>query len=271
MTETTKTSDTVPVVVVTRLSYLGQSGWKIPADDQKKILFDAERLGDRLNLFRSIAVASLAMQRNRSFHHYILTSQSLPDWAKKELEEICLASYGSDGFTIDYRRPGQARRFLQLFLEERYGTSPVAQVVLDDDDGLACDFMDDMTALVDSYIKSDSGSLPHFFSWSLGYGLVFDGNKRPALYQHRYRFINLGLTILARPQEKNILAIDHRNAPRRFGATVEANKPMFVRSLHPHNDSRVAVSEKWMEVLNWPDDAEIGARFPFLKVLADIT
>ncbi len=131
--------------------------------------------------------------------------------------------------------------------------------------------MDDMTALVDTYIKSDRGSLPHFFSWSLGYGLVFDGNKRPALYQHRYRFINLVLTILARPQEKNILAMDHRNAPRRFGATVEANKPMFVRSLHPHNDSRVAVSEKWMEVLNWPDDAEIDARFPFLKSLADIT
>ena len=271
MTEATKTLDPVPVVVVTRFSYLGSSGWKIPAEDQEKILFAPDRLGDRLNLFRSIAVASLTAQKNRAFHHYVLTSQGLPDWAKKELEEICLSAYGPGGFTIDYRRPGQARRFLQLFLEGKYGTSPVAQVVLDDDDGLACDFMDDMTSLVDSYLKTEECKLPHFFSWSLGYGLVFSGNERPALYMHRYRFINLGLTILARPQEKNILAIDHRNAPRRFGATVDGNKPMFVRSLHPHNDSRVAVSEKWMEILNWPEDAELGARFPFLTALADIT
>ncbi len=147
----------------------------------------------------------------------------------------------------------------------------MAQVVLDDDDGLACDFMDDMSAQVDAYFKTDECNLPHFFSWSVGYGFVFSGSERPALYLHRYRFINLGLTILARPQEKNILAIDHRNAPRRFGATVDTSKAMFVRSLHPHNDSRVTVSEKWMEILNWPEDGDVDARFPFLSAFADFT
>lgn len=259
----------LPIVVVTRFAYLGSSGWKVSPEDQAKVLFDPERLSNRLDLFRNITVASLQSQTDRDFHHYILTSQGLPDWARQELEQICISAYGEGGYTIDARRPGLARKFLMIYLQKRFGEAPVAQVVLDDDDGLASDFMTELKDQISGYFDQAEPKLPHFFSWPKGYGCVFDGAERPRLYLHRYRFINLGLTIVATPQQKNILAIDHRKAPPRFGATLDGDKTMFIRSIHQHNDSRVAVTKRWIEFPDWPTDHDVATRFTYILALDD--
>jgi hypothetical protein len=100
------------------------------------------------------------------------------------------------------------------------------------------------------HLSQVGAPLPFFLSWPRGYGCVFRDLARPELYEHSYRFINLGLTLIGRPMDKNILAIDHLKAPRRFGANVFSDKPMFVRGLHDHNDSRplktrLAAGEGW--------------------------
>jgi hypothetical protein len=253
-----------PTVVITRFAYLGKSGWQIPPEEQAKIIFDPTRLRDRLDLFRDIAVASLGQQTERDFIHYILTSAQLPEWARAELDDICRAAYGPDRYFIDVRKPALARRFVAHFLAEMFDDRPVAQVVLDDDDGLSADFMETMKAKARVHLSQDDAPLPFFLSWPTGYGCVFRYLVRPELYEHNYRFINLGLTLIAKPQQKNILAIDHRNAPRRFGANVFAGQPMFVRGLHDHNDSRVAVTDRWKAIVDWPNDEDIRERFAFM-------
>jgi hypothetical protein len=106
-----------PLVVITRFSYLGRSGWKSDASRDASLLFDPERLRLRIELFRTITLPSLVAQTDRDFSHVILTSTKLPGWAMAELKAACATAYGKDGrFVILARRPGfstiQFRRFL---------------------------------------------------------------------------------------------------------------------------------------------------------------
>ena len=108
----------VPLVVVTRFSYLGRSGWKSDASRDAALLFEPERLRLRLELFRSITLPSLAAQTDRSFSHVILTSNQMPAWAMNELKEACATAHGPGGrYAILARRPGISSAFLRRHLQ----------------------------------------------------------------------------------------------------------------------------------------------------------
>lgn len=259
-------------VIVTRFSYIGNSGWKIPVADREKILFDPERLDLRLWLFERITVASLLAQTDQRFHHYILTSDQLPDWALERLTAICHRAYPADNFSIDRQPVGNARKFLRQFMVRKGFGTPVVQIVLDDDDGLASDFIATVAAKLteaaaDGLLSEDK--LPYFLSFSRGYGLIFsdDGATRSEVFQHRYPYINLGLTMVERPAEPNILAIDHLAAPKKAGCVPIGGAPMFVRSVHAFNDSRVAQTERWKRVAGGLEDPELALRFSYLGKL----
>lgn len=261
-----------PIVVVTRFAFLGISGWKSETSRNASLLFEPDRLRVRLELFRSIALPSLAAQTDRNFRHMVLTSSQLPDWASRELAEACAAAHGSpDRFDIVAGRPGPARRALRLFLEKAYTEPLVAQMILDDDDGLACDFVASVRerlVAMDAAGQDRPPGEPAFVSFADGYGFVLDltdtGETVAKVYQHRYPFINCGLTLVGRRFDKNILGISHRKEPVRVGAQPITGKRMFLRSLHGTNDSRVTPTGRWKPVANWRESPDIRARFPWL-------
>lgn len=262
-----------PVLVVTRFSFLGSSGWKSDASRDPQLLFTRDRLDLRLRLFRAVTLPSLAAQTDPGFHHLVLTSDQLPDWALSALTEACLQAYGDAArFSILASRPTLARGPLRSFMERTYPGQVVVQVVLDDDDGLAADYMADLRrqlAALDADKPGLGREAPYFISYPLGYGLVLRGDPSggAALYLHRYPFINAGLVLIGMPSGKNILGIDHRAAPRRFGAKMVPGKPMFLRSLHDFNDSRVEPGERWTQVPDW--EAEPGLRDRFACLFAE--
>ncbi len=241
--------DATPAVIVTRFSFLGHSGWKIPAENREAILFDPARLNSRLRLFERITLASLRAQTDQRFHHYVLTSDRLPDWAMQRLHEITAAAYPADRFAISASPPGNARKYLRNFMAGGSFGENVVQIVLDDDDGLASDFMatvGDLLAGAAAENRLAADKLPFFLSFSRGIGLVFsDVGAKPQAYMHRYPYINLGLTMVGPAQGMNILAIDHLHTPKRAGCVPEGGRQMFVRSVHGFNDSRVALTERW--------------------------
>lgn len=261
--------DELPILVVTRFSFLGQSGWKSEASRDGALLFDPARLEQRLLLFEKINLASLAAQDEQGFHHYILTSDQLPSWARSRLEAICLQAYGTpERFTIDAREPGRARKHLRRFMT-RFAPGPsLVQVVLDDDDGLAASYMATLRRTLREMQADDPSlldNLPKYVSFPTGYALSLrnDGGNA-ALYLHHYPYINLGLAQIDSTGGKNILAIHHQDAPKRFGCRVVGGQPMFLRAVHDFNDSRVAPHRKWQEVSDWSQDAEVRSRFPAL-------
>ncbi len=261
-----------PLVVVTRFAFLGISGWKSETSRDADLLFEPDRLRVRLELFRRVALPSLAAQTDRDFRHLVLTSTQLPAWARSELEAACASAYGSpDRYAIVAGRPGPARKALRLYLEKAYDQPAVAQMILDDDDGLACDFIAAMRRqliLLDAAGRQRAPDEPAFVSFADGYGFVLDltaeGETLSRMYRHRYPFINCGLTLIGRRFDKNILGISHQKEPRKVGATSITGKRMFVRTLHGTNDSRVAPTGRWHLVNDWRDSPDIRDRFPWL-------
>lgn len=259
------------IAVCMRYSFFGMSGWQSGFSKQKELLFDPARLGHRLALLKSVALASLQGQTDRAFHLFVLTSEDLPDLALRQLTDACEESLGSRSVTIAPKPPGRARKHLREFLARRYAGGRSVQVVLDDDDGLATDYMATLRALLaelDGDAAIDS-SRPYFLSFANGYGLVFEPGQTgaPALFRHRYPHINLGLAMIGRADGENLFSIDHLAAPRKYGSRIVSGAPMWVRSVHGLNDSRVAVTDRWTPVPDWRDDAEVLARFPFLRRL----
>lgn len=263
----------VPLVVVTRFSFVGKSGWKSDASRDAELLFSPDRLRLRLSLFRSITLPSLACQSQQDFTHLILTSSLLPDWAMADLHAACTAAYGRDDrFTILADPPGKAALSLRRHLIERFARPAVAQAVLDDDDGLATDFVAEMRRHLAKLEASNTGpsqKLPAFVSFANGYGFEVgpsdDGTWAAELYQHSYPFINCGLTLVGPPVDgKNILGISHRKTPLLHDVALVRVKRMFMRSVHGMNDSHVARTDRWQLVDPWRENRDIRTRFPWM-------
>ena len=259
--------DELETVVATRFSFFGNSGWKVPPEEQKAALFDPANLRTRLRLFERITLASLRHQTRKDFHHYILTSADLPDWAMTRLSDITRAAYPAGNVTIDARPYGNARKYFRLFMTQHCQYDPVLQVVLDDDDGLAADFMETMRREVAALTANGRApDDPVFVSFARGVGLVFrdEETATPRAYRHSYPYINLGLTLMGPRSGKNIFAIDHLAAPRRATNALVKGPLMFLRSLHDHNDSRADIGARWSEIENWKEDPDLIGRFPCL-------
>lgn len=262
-----------PLVVVTRFSYLGKSGWKSDASRDAALLFEPERLRLRLELFRTITLPSLAAQTDHDFTHVILTSAALPGWAMAGVKEACAMAYGDEGrFAILARRPGFSSILFRRYLQSIAAPDAlVAQAVLDDDDGLAVDFVADLRrelAALDAAGRETGPDRPAFVSFPDGYGfeLGLDAGGQPTagLYAHSYPFINCGLTLVGVPGAANILGIQHRKTPLLHDPVKVRGKRMFLRSVHGMNDSRVARTDRWKPLDPWREDADIQARFPWL-------
>jgi hypothetical protein len=262
-----------PLIVVTRFSYLGRSGWKSDASRDAALLFAPERLRLRIELFRTITLPSLAAQTDRDFTHVILTSAALPRWAIAELEEACATAHGAGGrFVILARRQGVSGLMLRRHLQAiAPAEGLVAQAVLDDDDGLAVDFVAEVRralSAMDATGREVGPERPAFVSFPEGYGfeigLDADGRTTTGVYAHRYPFINCGLTLVGHPGAANILGIQHRKTPLLHDPVLIRRKRMFLRCVHGLNDSRVARTARWQPVEPWREDRDIRARFPWL-------
>jgi hypothetical protein len=231
-------------------------------------------------MFGDITLPSLCGQTDPDFHHLVLTSSELPEWAMGELQHLCSAAYDNANhrFTILASPPAPSRRPLRQFMERHFQTDHVVQVVLDDDDGLAIDFVarlrSDLSGL-DPDVVAGLATRPFFISYALGYALVLRSGTTPcagtgtvsALFRQRYPFINAGLAMIGAPSGKNILAISHRKAPKRFGHRLMGGARMFLRTVHDFNDSRVEPGEAWQPVVEIQAEADLADRFPFVAGL----
>lgn len=258
----------VPILIITRFSFLGLSGWQGDASRDAELLFEPARVNQRLDLMRAITLPSLSAQGDHGFHHLIMTSSQLPDWAMQKLQKICEEAYGDETrYTIYPRPPARARRELRRFMNSKFGERTVVQVVVDDDDGLSTDFIANLRRDLISLEEDNpeiQQNMPYFISYALGYGLSLRDGKDPKIYSHRFPYINLGLTMISTANGPNILSISHKKDPPRTGVRLIEAQTSFVRCLHDFNDSRVRPTGKWEKILDWQKNPDLQGRFEYL-------
>jgi hypothetical protein len=256
------------ILITTRFSYFGISSWKSDFSTDPEMLFEENRLKQRLWLFENITIPSLVQQTDQDFHHFILSSKLMPKWARLALTELCEKHLNDARYTLRFAPAGPARKFQRFMIGDLTGAvdRPVAQVILDDDDALSSDFISKLKSKL-LEIKEELGldleSLPYFLTFPKGYALGLT-TAETTLWHQTYPFINLGLTMIGSAEQRNILGISHRKAPKRFGFTHYNDQPMYVRGLNDANDSRVEIGERWRKIDHFQTNNEIKARFSFL-------
>ncbi len=257
--------DLPKILITTRFSFFGLSGWKSEFSTNPDYLFDENRLLQRFWLFEHITLRSLASQTDKDFHYFVLSSNMMPKWAQNKLEQLCRTYVGAGRYTIRFARPAPARRYQRLMQVELAGDGLVTQVVLDDDDALSNDFVETLRIQISEFDFSNEEMFPHFLTFPFGYVLGLREDNT-CVWTHGYKFINLGLTLIGSRHQKNIFAINHRNAPKIYGFTTQYDKPMYVRTLSNVNDSHVVVKDKWKEIEDWQTNEDISLRFPFMRI-----
>lgn len=257
------------IIVAMRFSYWGKSGWRSAPSKDRDLLFATDRLLLRLSLLQSLALPSLAAQTDQRFHLHVLTSWGLPSWAKAALLEALEDTLAPGQFTLDPRRWSLAASQYRNHLKDRYGNARTLQVVLDDDDGLSTDVLASLRVEMAQMAPPESINAIRFVSHSKGYGLDVTDLESSAieLYPFASQFINLGLALSSQAGGINIYGIAHQRTPLLHPNLVRSERPMWVRTIHERNDSRVKVLNDWTPVPDWRQTPDIAARFRWLLQL----
>jgi len=186
------------VVIQTRFSFFGQSGWRSEASQNPEILFDPARLETRLRFFEHIALASLQHQTDPNFRIAVLSSTLMPDPFQTRLSELCHDVIGPRRADVMFRQPGSAGANFRRHVHNRCTATPhVAQVVLDDDDALSADFVEVCRAESTAAMALNRGKHDYcFLSFPKGASMELD-NQTARLSGREVPMTNLGLTLVA--------------------------------------------------------------------------
>lgn len=263
-----------------RYSFFGKSGWRSAPSKDKARLLDPARLRKRFHYFENMALPSLAAQSDQNFTLLLLTSEDLPDAHKTVLEDVCYDTLGKDRCRILYRPPDGAGRWFQRYMRKRMNrVSHSIQIVLDDDDAVAADFVE-TTRREAEFVLPGFREDQECIYLSYASGLTADfGKDGVRLLQREVPFTNLGLSLVAPTKtRKNPYMLAHKKVSRRHPVRVNYDlRPFYIRSVHDSNDSRTHMGDDrieetalpgllryfpWLDELNllWPDAESAGDR-----------
>lgn len=248
-----------------RYSYFGNSGWRSPASKDPGQLLSAERLKKRFELLRDIALPSLADQDDPDFKLAILSSKSMPRWRKRQLVELTHDILGADRVDVVFKPQASAPLMFKNYLHTRFAPETLlSQVVLDDDDAVARDFVSLIKREANAAYQLRRPGKQHCFL-SFPKGLSLDlGAKTPSLYHRLIPFTNLGLTMVGRAgAHKNVYGVAHKKVAKFNPARViYTQQPAYVRTVHGQNDSKAVLGD---QLLDSQSTANMLDCFPFLE------
>ncbi|APX11809.1 glycosyltransferase [Tateyamaria omphalii] len=255
------------VVFQMRYSYFGKSGWRSRASRDPARLFSEERLSKRAYFFEKIALASLTSQQDEDFKLVLLSSEGLPDRHKTYLTEICNDMLGSHRAHVIFRAPQKAGNCFRTYQHDALNSEDyTAQVVLDDDDAVSCDFVDVMrreALAMRSLFRTEDDYC--YVSQAQGLSAVFDNDAYQLLHR-TVPFNTQGLMLVARTRtRRNPFFTAHKRIAQRHPArAIYGNVPYFIRAVHDLNDSRTMFGDDLVQ----PEDmADVMTRFPLLNAL----
>jgi hypothetical protein len=254
----------VQVLIETRFSYAGTSGWQSPASQDSALLFEPDRLERRFKYFETITLPSLAAQTDQEFQHLILSSKMMPERYKMRLLELVLEWLGPGRGKVIFRGPGYAGPLIRRWVTRNFPADQiVAQVVLDDDDALCREFVAMVKGEAEAAVRLNREERCEVYL-SYPRGLSFDVRAQPAILIERYiEYTNLGLTLVARADtKKNPFSLSHKKVARRHAARlVSTLNPVYLRSVHGTNDSKALING---DVLGPEGIAATLVEYPYL-------
>lgn len=219
----------------------------------ERILFDRERLNQRLFLFKEITLPSVASNLRdwADLRLLVVTSDQLPEWHLAELEYVCSqydfieiikvgTGLGEFGSALSAYIDNNIRNAEEVFLTYR----------IDDDDALSCDYIDLIAPFLTESYAGMALSLP------LGFSGFYDAKKRKMVsYGGTYVAMTaLGLGLIANKNTRyrhvfDLKAGSHLMIDRLVPVILLSTQHAYFRTLHDfgseyHGKGRLASMQR---------------------------
>lgn len=226
---------------VIRFSYPADGGFAqdhTSEIDHEAFLYDGERLKRRFHLFEALTLPSLRSQTDKDFSVAVLVGENLPDWARQRLEEGISDIPQARIIPLPRMAHYPATRAALEALPDAANATHVAGFRLDDDDAMHKDTVARIREIAHSVAPVTAPDKPFAIGFNRGAFLTLNnaGNRIEVVGERAP--IGIGLTLVVPIDQRcNIFRRNHRLLHQFYDCFTDANRLMFIRSVHEDNDS----------------------------------
>ncbi len=252
------------VIGLCRFSYPAIGGFQIEhdtVDARRRYLYTPERLNERFKLFETITLPGLRGQTDEAFDFVIVVGECLPQAARDRLQDL---TAGMKQVRIIARAPDEHRTVMKSVLNDarRDPAAGCLQFRLDDDDGVAVDFVERLRRAVDDSAGLVQGNHTVAIDFAQGYLAELAQGSLRAMPLHR-NLVSAGLGMYVEGGcDLTVMNFAHQRMGRFMPVVSYADSPMWIRTLNGFNDSPKARKGKLkLETLTGDESAAFAKRF----------
>ena len=223
-----------------RFSYLSENGFAQSVEDleaRRGVLYDPARLERRFRLFEVIAYHTLARQQDLDFSIAVLVGECFPPAWRQRLEDIVADFAPLQIVTLPPMVHIQAVRSAFAALPDDPEATHVATFRQDDDDGIHAMTTNRIRCMAEGLLATRTDDTPFVISFNRG--LYFDpaADMRVTEWYERAP-LGIGLSLVAPVGDPTtVFRRNHRSLAEYYDCYSEVGRPMWIRSVHPDNDS----------------------------------
>lgn len=243
------------IIGIVRFSFPASSGWKVSNDDIQAVedqLYDPDRMKYRFELFERFCLPSLQSQTDQKFIILVIVGDNMPEVFLTRL--LALMAPLSNAVVVPVG-PDSHYKCVQTALRMVPKDDHTHRTTfrLDDDDMVRFDYVKRLRRMCFQMGQIQS-SQPFAVAYNRGYFLDLKEPGKPELYIRRQdRPLGLGLSLTTPIRDRrNVFAWNHLYVPAYVNCYSNANVPMFVRTIHDHNDGNRKINKDYNELV--PDE-----------------
>ena len=244
-----------------RFSYPAIGGFAHGNPDPARFLYDPSRLERRFRLFETRCLPSLRAQTDPDFAIVFLVGEDMPPTAHRRLADALHGLSQARIVALPTMPHYPATRQAFAALDTGAGAS-LTTFRLDDDDGLACDYIARLRALVKDLGAMRAADGPITVSFHRGLLLHQDGAITEVV--EKLPPATGSAMIGGGSQRENIYRRNHRLLPQFFPHFSDVRQLAFLRSVHQDNDSTPHASGLARPLGAHEAETALREAFPFL-------
>lgn len=244
------------IIGVCRFSYLGEHGFRSldgGPEAAAKALYAPARMQRRFAYFENICLPSLDAQTDPDFVLVALIGDTMPFHFRKRLKRLTETHPYLRVCTLEAAGPvNSTRRAFRRGLDEE--TDFITGFRIDDDDAVACDYIERTRAVADGLIAMNWATADTPAAVCFHRGIYWDMTRKddPFWDYSEPQPLGLASAMIHTPDSThNIYRWNHRKLACNARCWIDPNEYMFVRTLHGHNDSGRSIPPGARQLPDW--------------------
>jgi hypothetical protein len=237
------------IVGVCRFSYPATAGFRLSDQGPEAVLetlYDPERMARRFAYFEAICLPSLAAQTDPDFTFVVLIGDAMPIRWRRRLKALRASHPFLRLCAVEPVGPLQATR-RAFRMGAREDVPFVTGFRLDDDDAMACDYVERLRAVSDRFLDLGwaDAETPVALGYQSGLYWALDQDGQPLYRFTEARLLGQGSAMITPfDHTMNIYRWNHARLPAHVRCWTDPAPDMFLRTLHGGNDSTRTVPLK---------------------------